>query len=334
MKDSSPYPVLRLVLGAACTIIILAGVKTASSILGPLLLSLLLAYAAVPFPRWLMLRFKLKKNSAIILTAVAVAAFGLYLLLALDLATVRIAAKLPIYEAQLANLYQQIAVFMNAHNIVAPSLSVKGVLTPERLREISRAVLPEAGAIISNGMLIGLLAFLFIIEMAGEIGAKAGPLAESLAYYGSDAASYVSVTAKTAGINALINLVFLIVMGVDTPVVWSFLYFFLDFIPTLGFVVALLPPTFVTLLMYGWQRALLVAGGLILSNLIVDYTVTPIFMKHAVGVSFLEITLSLVGWAFLLGLTGAILAVPLTLALRKFVAKNVVQSEPALNLSG
>ena len=334
MKDSSPYPVLRLVLGAACTIIILAGVKTASSILGPLLLSLLLAYAAVPFPRWLMLRFKLKKNSAIMLTAVAVAAFGLYLLLALDLATVRIAAKLPIYEAQLANLYQQIAVFMNAHNIVAPSLSVKGVLTPERLREISRAVLPEAGAIISNGMLIGLLAFLFIIEMAGEIGAKAGPLAESLAYYGSDAASYVSVTAKTAGINALINLVFLIVMGVDTPVVWSFLYFFLDFIPTLGFVVALLPPTFVTLLMYGWQRALLVAGGLILSNLIVDYTVTPIFMKHAVGVSFLEITLSLVGWAFLLGLTGAILAVPLTLALRKFVAKNVVQSEPALNLSG
>jgi AI-2 transport protein TqsA len=334
MKDSSPYPVLRLVLGAACTIIILAGVKTASSILGPLLLSLLLAYAAVPFPRWLMLRFKLKKNSAIILTAVAVAAFGLYLLLALDLATVRIAAKLPIYEAQLANLYQQIAVFMNAHNVVAPSLSVKGVLTPERLREISRAVLPEAGAIISNGMLIGLLAFLFIIEMAGEIGAKAGPLAESLAYYGSDAASYVSVTAKTAGINALINLVFLIVMGVDTPVVWSFLYFFLDFIPTLGFVVALLPPTFVTLLMYGWQRALLVAGGLILSNLIVDYTVTPIFMKHAVGVSFLEITLSLVGWAFLLGLTGAILAVPLTLALRKFVAKNVVQSEPALNLSG
>ncbi|MFZ3378464.1 MAG: AI-2E family transporter [Candidatus Acidiferrales bacterium] len=334
MKDSSPYPVLRLVLGAACTIIILAGVKTASSILGPLLLSLLLAYAAVPFPRWLMLRFKLKKNSAIMLTAVAVAAFGLYLLLALDLATVRIAAKLPIYEAQLANLYQQIAVFMNAHNVVAPSLSVKGVLTPERLREISRAVLPEAGAIISNGMLIGLLAFLFIIEMAGEIGAKAGPLAESLAYYGSDAASYVSVTAKTAGINALINLVFLIVMGVDTPVVWSFLYFFLDFIPTLGFVVALLPPTFVTLLMYGWQRALLVAGGLILSNLIVDYTVTPIFMKHAVGVSFLEITLSLVGWAFLLGLTGAILAVPLTLALRKFVAKNVVQSEPALNLSG
>jgi AI-2 transport protein TqsA len=258
----------------------------------------------------------------------------LYLLLALDLATIRIAAKLPIYEERLASLYQQMDVFLNAHNIAVPSLSVKSVFTPERLGEISRAVLPEAGEIISNGMLVGVLAFLFVIEMAGEIGDDVGPLAEKLAYYGSDAGSYVTITAKSAGINALINLVFLIVMGVDTPVVWCFLYFCLDFIPTLGFVIALLPPTFVTLLMYGWKRALVVAGGLILTNLIVDNFVTPMFMKHAVGISFLEITLSLVGWAFLLGLTGAILAIPLTLALRKFIAKNLGQSEPALNPSG
>jgi predicted PurR-regulated permease PerM len=334
MKDSSSHPILRMLLGAACTVIILSGVKAASAVLGPLLLSLLIAYAVVPFPKWLMLRFKVHKSAAIALTAVAVVAFGLYLLLALDLATVRIAAKLPIYEEQLATLYQRIDVFLNAHNIVAPSLSVKSVFTPERLREISRAVLPEAGSIISNGLLIGVLAFLFIIEMAGEIGVQLGPLAERLAYYGSDACSYVNVTARTAGINALINLVFLIVMGVDTPVVWSFLYFFLDFIPTLGFVIALIPPTFVTLLMYGWKRAFLVAGGLILTNLIVDNVVTPIFMKHAVDISFLDITLSLVVWAFLLGLAGAILAIPLTLALRKFVAKTSSGPEPAPNLSG
>jgi AI-2 transport protein TqsA len=334
MNDTASYPMLRIVLGAACTIIVLSGIKAAAAVLAPLLLSLLLAYAVVPFPKWLILRFKIHKTAAIVLTALAVVAFGLYLLLALDLAAVRIAAKLPIYEERLANLYQQIDVFLDAHNIVSPSLSIKSVITPERLREISRAVLPEAGSIISNGILIGLLAFLFVIEMAGEIGAQLGPLAEKLAYYGSDACSYVNVTAKTAGINALVNLVFLIVMGVDTPVVWSFLYFFLDFIPTLGFVLALLPPTLVTLLMYGWKRALLVAGGLILTNLIVDNAVTPIFMKHAVGISFLEITLSLVGWAFLLGLTGAILAIPMTLALRKFIAKNLDQSEPALNPSG
>jgi predicted PurR-regulated permease PerM len=96
MKDSSPYPILRMLLGAACIIIIPSGVRAASSVLGPLLLTLLIAYAVVPFPKWLMLRFELHKSAVIALTAVAVAAFGLYLLLALDLATIRIAAKLPI----------------------------------------------------------------------------------------------------------------------------------------------------------------------------------------------------------------------------------------------
>jgi AI-2 transport protein TqsA len=334
MKGSSPSPMLRLLQGAACTVVILWGVRAASPVLGPLLLGLLLAYAVVPFPKWLMQRFKLGKSAAIAMTAVAVAAFGLYLLLSLDLATLRIAAKIPIYEQHLASLYDQIAVFMNAHQIVIPALSVKEVLTPERLREISRVVLPEAGSIISNGLLLSLLAFLFVIEMAGEIGVKPSPLAETLAYYGSDARTYVTITAKTAGINVLINLVFLIVMGVDTPVVWCFLYFFLDFIPTLGFLIALVPPTFVTLLMFGWKRALIVAGGLVLTNVVVDNVITPIFMKKGVDVSFLEITLSLVCWAFLLGLMGAILAIPLTLGLRKFVAKNIREREPALNPSG
>src|SRR5271168_2625672 len=95
MKDRSPHPMLRMLLGAACIVIIVAGVRATSAVLGPLLLSLLIAYAVVPFPKWLMLRFKLRKSAAIALTVVAVLAFGLYLQLALDLATMRIAARLP-----------------------------------------------------------------------------------------------------------------------------------------------------------------------------------------------------------------------------------------------
>jgi predicted PurR-regulated permease PerM len=299
-----------------------------------LLFALLLAYAVVPFPKWLMQRFKFRKSAAIAMTAVAVLAAELFLLLPLDLATVRVAAKLPIYEQRLASLYEQVTVYMGAQGVDTPILSVKNVLTPERLREATRVVLPEAGEIISNGLLISLLAFLFIMEMAEEIGVKRGALAERLAQYGSGARSYVTVTAKTAGINALINLLFLLVMGVDTPVVWAFLYFFLDFIPTLGFIIALLPPTFVTLLMFGWHRALLVACGLILSNVIIDNLVTPIFMKQAVEISFLEVTLSLVVWTFLLGLTGAILAIPLTLGLKKFIAQGLGEELLATEPSG
>jgi AI-2 transport protein TqsA len=334
MNGNSLTPILRILLAAACTVVIMAGIRATSSILGPLLLSLLLAYAVVPLPSWIIRRFKLSKNKAILLTAVAAFAFGLFLLFALDVATLRIAQKLPGYEHQLAELYGQAAVTMNADGIVAPILSIKNVFTPERINEITRIVLPEAGDLLSHGLMVFLLAFLFVVTMVEDIGVTQGPLAEKLAYYASDAQRYVAVTAKTSGINTLLNLAFLLAMGVDTPVIWSFLYFFLNFIPTLGFVIALVPPTFVTLLMYGWKKALLVACGLILTNLIVDNVVSPIFMKQAVNVSFLEITLSLVGWAFLLGLAGAILAIPLTLSLKKFVEKSLREEPLVMEPSG
>jgi AI-2 transport protein TqsA len=326
-------PILRFLQGAACAVIVMWAIKAASPILGPLLVGLLLAYAVVPFPKWIMRRFQVSKSVAVALTAVAVVAFALYLALVLDVAAMRISEKLPSYQQHLASLYQQITVFMNAHGVVTPNLSVKSLLEPERLREITRVVVPEAGGLISSGLLISLWSFLFVVTMVEDIGVKPSRFAEKLACYASDAQSYVTVTAKTAGINALINLIFLIVMGVDTPVIWSILYFFLDFIPTLGFVIALVPPTFVTLLMFGWQRALLVACGLILTNVIVDNVVTPIFMKHAVDVSFLEITLSLVAWAFLLGLAGAILAIPLTLSLKKFIQNSLREERVAMEAS-
>ncbi|MFY9845916.1 MAG: AI-2E family transporter [Terriglobales bacterium] len=326
-------PTLQFLLGGACTVIILCGVRAAAPVLGPVLLGLLLAYALVPFPRWLIRRFRFPKGAAIAVTAAAVIASGLFLAFSMDLATVLIEVKLPVYEQRLGSVYEQAENVMSARGLGIPIHSVKNALTPEQLREITEAVLTVVRTIVSDLLLIWLLAFLFIVEMT-DSGINRSALAARLAYYRSDAETYVAVTARSAGINALVNLAFLLAMGVDTPVLWSVLYFFLDFIPTLGFLLALVPPTFVTLLMFGWKRALVVACGLILTNLIVDNLVTPMFMKQAVNVSFLEITLSLVGWAFLLGLTGAIVAIPMTLALKKFLAKTLRSEEPATEPSG
>jgi AI-2 transport protein TqsA len=333
MKNGSTSPMLRFLQGAACTVIVLWGVSAASPVLGPLLLGLLFAYALVPFPRWLIRRFGFPKNAAIATTAAVVVAGALCLIFSLDLATERIKETLPVYEQRLATLHEQVAVSMSAHGVDTSVESVRNLLTPQRLREIAGDLLTVVRAIISIGLLILLLAFLFVTEMA-DVGVKRSVLAERLDYYGSGAGNYVAITARSAGINALVNLVFLFAMGVETPVVWSLLYFFLDFIPTLGFLIALVPPTFVTLLMFGWKRAVVVACGLILTNLIVDNVVTPIFMKQAVDVTFLEITLSLVGWAFLLGLIGAIVAIPLTLALKKFVAETLKSEQVTIQPSG
>jgi len=170
MRDGSTSPMLRFLQGAACTVIVLWGVKAASPVLGPLLLGLLLAYAVVSFPKWLMRRFKFPKSAAIAMTGAVVVASVLCLMLSLDLASVRIKETLPIYEQHLASLHEQVAVSMSAHGIDAPIHSVKNVLTPERLREITGVVLTVVRAIVSMGLLISLLAFLFHHQDGGWRG--------------------------------------------------------------------------------------------------------------------------------------------------------------------
>ena len=131
-------------------------------------------------------------------------------------------------------------------------------------------------------------------------------------------------------LDALANLVLLVALGVDFALVWCVLYFFLHFIPNIGFLIALVPPTLMALLMMGWKRALLVLGGLILTQILGDYLVTPLLMKKGLHISFLDMTLSLMVWSFLLGPAGAVLAIPLTLALRKFLTSPLPAGDPAL----
>ena len=53
----------------------------------------------------------------------------------------------------------------------------------------------------------------------------------------------------------------------------------------------------------------------------VDSVVTPSFLKYKVHASFLGVTPSVFGRAFPLGFSGAILAIPLALALKKIIEK-------------
>jgi AI-2 transport protein TqsA len=315
------HSLLRFLQGAACTVIVLWGMKNFSELLGPLLLGVMLSYGAVALPEWLMLRFKLSKGRALSLTALVLAAAGLSVIVTMEVGLAQLATRLPIYAQRLGSLGEQVTAFMNAQGLHPTNFSIHDALTAERLGQIAALVIPTAGVTAAKVFLVFLLAFLFVLEMLKDAGGKPSPIGGFLSRHGLHAKGYLAVTVKSTAINSVLNLVFLVTMGVELAFLWALLYFFLNFIPTVGFTIALIPPTLVTLLMYGWTKALVVAGGLILANMFVDNVVTPFFARRALNISFLELTLSLVGWSFLLGLPGAMIAIPLTVALKDFVAK-------------
>ena len=64
MADSDGYTMRALQI-AAYVVIVAWGIKASSHILSIVLIALLLAYAILPFPKWLMRRFQVRKSLAI-----------------------------------------------------------------------------------------------------------------------------------------------------------------------------------------------------------------------------------------------------------------------------
>lgn len=325
---------LRLLEGAAFLVIVMWWIKAASDIVGLILLGILFSYSTLPLPEWLMRRFKLGKNAAIGLTVTLMGTASLVTVFLLYETIARLRAKLPVYSEHFVDLSGKVLVFLGEHGINLTSLSGTKLSTSDRILELSRVVIPEAGRFLGDGLLICLLGLIFLVELVEQPGVTRGQIASRLYYYGGDVGRYIAISAKIGAITALANLALFLVLGVDFPVLWCVLYFFLRFIPNLGFIVALVPPTFLALLVFGWRRALLVAGGFILTNMMADYVLTPMFFKKGIEVSFLEITLSLLFWPFLLGPIGAVLAIPLTLALRMFIDKQTKDAGLALAPTG
>lgn len=180
-------------------------------------------------------------------------------------------------------------------------------------------ILPTAAGVLSDRLLVWLLSLLFLMEIAEHEESKRGPFAAVLAHYGGDVQGYIAIMAKTGAITALANFVLLLAVGVDFPILWCVLYFFLHFISNLGILLSIVPPALLALIMFGWKRALLVVVGFLITNAVADYVLQPRFMKKGLDISFLDVTISLIIWGFLLGPWGGVFAIPLTLVFRKFI---------------
>jgi AI-2 transport protein TqsA len=321
MKDGPTDDIKRLLVMVACVVIILCGVSRTSHLVVLVLLSILLACSFLPLPEWLIKRFELGKGAAIGLAVALLGTLSLVAVFSLGDRIYRLRAELPAYHQRFMVLFESVVAFLDRHGIKIDSLAHTTASTSDRILEMGRVAVPAAAGFLGDGLLVTLLALIFLSAMVQQTGAKANSLGERMRYYGEDVQRYIGILAKTSAIAALANLVLLLVLGVQFPLLWCILSFFLRFIPNVGFLIAIVPPSLVTLLVLGWKRALLVLSGLILINLVMDYVVNPIFMKKGADVSFLELMLSLLFWGALLGVAGGILAVPLTLALRKFIDK-------------
>ena len=324
--DGSP---LRLLQVAAYVVIVAWGIRTASEILSIVLLSMLLAYAYLPLPKWLMHRFHLRKGVAISLGLAFVALLYLILSVGLFEVSFKMRERLPVYEQHLASLYNQLVVFLTSYGIQSSALSSASFYSSERIMAFMSYLVPEVVGLFSDRVLIGILSLIFLFEIAESEETATTPLGRKLLYYGKDVQRFIGITARTGAMVALANLMLFLALGVDFPVLWSVLYFLFQFVPSIGFLVAMVPPAAVALLTFGWKRALFVMIGMAATQMASDYILQPKLMKKSIHIGLLEIMLALLVWGFLLGFPGTILGVPLTIAIKKYIRDSLAESDLA-----
>jgi predicted PurR-regulated permease PerM len=122
-------------------------------------------------------------------------------------------------------------------------------------------------------------------------------------------------TAISAATGLLIG-AWVAILGLDFALTWGVLAFLLNFIPSIGSIIAAVPAVLLALVQLGVAKAILVAAAFVVVNVVLGNVVEPQLMGRTLGMSTLVIFLSLVFWGWLWGPVGMFLSVPLTMILK------------------
>jgi AI-2 transport protein TqsA len=115
--------------------------------------------------------------------------------------------------------------------------------------------------------------------------------------------------------------IWLFILGVDFPILWGFLAFLLNYVPSVGSTIAGVPAVLLAFVQLGIGRALMATAGYMAVNFILDNVIETRLMGRRLDLSTLVVFLSLIFWGSLLGPVGMVLCIPLTMTL-KFACEN------------
>ena len=105
-------------------------------------------------------------------------------------------------------------------------------------------------------------------------------------------------------------------LGLPYALVFGLIAFGLNYVPSLGSIIAAIPPVLVAIVLEGPGTAIAVAAIYLTVNIVIGSIAEPRIMGRRMGLSPLVVFLSLVFWGFILGPVGMFLSVPLTMIVK------------------
>jgi len=310
---------LIILLGVAAALGAALGLREFSTILGPVFLALVLSIAVHPvrrfadrhaWPAWL----------GVILSLLAVYAIVAGLFAILVIAGIQFATLLQDYAPQFQAFLQQAVKVLESVGVSQQKLQdLANQLSPSKLVGIAGDLIGGLAGVLSNIFFLIVLLF-FTVADAGDFASKlerisprGQRLAEAFRQFAHGSRQYLAVATIFGAIVASLDVIALWILDIRYAWLWGLLAFITNYIPNIGFIIGLVPPTIIALLDHDVVTAIIVVIVYCVLNFVIQTIIQPRVVGVTVGLSATLSFLSLIVWATILGASGAFLAIPLSL---------------------
>jgi predicted PurR-regulated permease PerM len=306
----------------AAIIVIVYGMQAAKVLLVPFLLAVFLALITVRPMLWL----QRHRVPSILAALIVLILIMLVLAVAGTIVGASIAeftAALPAYQARLDLLVDRLLRLAATHMDDGRTIEgLSDIVDAGWAMRLAANILNAMRDVLTNTFLI-LFTMVFILLEASSVQTKI------LAAFGRSAETFENATlflnnlGRYLGIKTLISMAtgfsawFLTsIIGLDFALLWGMLAFLLNYVPTIGSIIAAVPAVLLALVQLGVGDATATLIGFVVINVVFGTIIEPRWMGYGVGISPLIVFTGLIFWGWVFGPVGMLLSVPLTMTLK------------------
>lgn len=311
---------------SVCLLILAAGAVTAllyffRSVMVPFVLSVFFAIGLTPLIDLQVRRLRLPRQVAVLTTLLLglVLMFAIALLVSVSVA--RLADQADTYSQQVRDLLDRTAEALPLERFgVDPDVAMQELLpTAGTVRDVLMNATNAVLGIVSQGVMV-VIFVCFLLFGGGRAVATDGVMAELI----RRTRRYILILAMISATTGFLTWLTLWMLGVPLAMVFGLLAFLLNFIPSIGSIVATLLPVPVLLVTpeISLTTAIVAVGILTVVQFVLGNVIQPRMMGKSFDLHPVTVLAALIFWGVLWGIPGMFLATPITAIIKMLLDRS------------
>ncbi len=314
-------PTFRGLYAVAALVLIVAGLREASSLLVPVVFAGFITVLLAP------LVSKLRRYGVPVAIAIP-------LLIAAMIASIFLvgsfvgsnlnafAVAMPRYQQKVMSLVNSLTHWLGTHGVHTNVAQIMASVDTAKVLAFVGDALTQLASLLSYTILV-MLMVVFLLFDTVDLPARLRHAfrrpeeeLERVRHVAAEIKHYIVLKTYLCITTSTVTLIVCYAMGVDFAPLWALLALFLGYVPNIGPIAASAPPVLLALLQRGPGPMMVVLSLLATLHTVVGNVIEPQLLGRRLGLNSFVVFVSLIVWGWIWGAGGMLLSVPLTMTIK------------------